>query len=419
MLNNVSIIGAAGKMGKGIAALVLQEMAKSAGNRALYLIDVNPDHFSELRHFLQDHLLKYAEKNINELRELFKNDSKLISNKEIIDAFTTKAFDFVHFSDSITAASSSTLIFEAIVEDINKKSALFTSLKKQQKQPTFYFTNTSSIPIHELNDLSGLEGYLIGFHFYNPPVLQKVIELVVLKNSAPGLERAAEELVKRLNKVAVISNDIAGFIGNGYIMPEIIYACQMADEFGKNHTDAESLYFMNFITKDYLLRRLGIFQLMDYIGIDVVQSILKVMKLEIPERVNQILLQGKKGGQTVDGKQLDGFFQYNGLIPKAVYSLQKKSYIPLKDIEEGLIEYLGLVPNISWKSLQNDPKKEEKIQNYFERMQTDPSYNADIARKFLQKSKEIVDTLVSSHVANSRSDVNEVLQNGFYYLYRV
>lgn len=423
-LKEVSIIGAAGKMGKGIAVLLLQEMAK-VKNAKLHLIDSNSDAFSDLREYLEGQLLKYAEKNINQLRIQFKERLDLVSNKEIIDYFVFQALKLIHFSNSITAASSSFLVFEAIVEEFEEKVALFSSLKKQQKQKSFFFTNTSSIPIHLLNDLSSLDGHIIGFHFYNPPVMQKVIELVVLNNRSKDLKTIAEELAKRLNKIIVSSSDVAGFIGNGYIMREILYACQKAKEFGNIHVDAEGICLINTITKDFLLRPMGIFQLIDYIGIDVCQRILKVMRQELKDEtlhevwIDQMLLHGKKGGQTADGKQMPGFFEYDGLIPKAVYSFQEKNYIPIDEIMKRVHENIGEAPNISWKILQNDPKKNERVENYLSQMQEGTSLGSEMARKFLHHSKEIIDKLLQDKVARTREDINLVLEQGFYFIYEI
>src|ERR1700692_2442300 len=93
LLHNVSVVGAAGKMGRGISLLLLQQMAKeeAAGSGAvgrgdyqLHLIDADAQGLDKLRHFLKMHLTKYAEGNINLLRRYFSQDELLVSNADMI-----------------------------------------------------------------------------------------------------------------------------------------------------------------------------------------------------------------------------------------------------------------------------------------------------------------------------------------------
>jgi 3-hydroxyacyl-CoA dehydrogenase len=289
----------------------------------------------------------------------------------------------------------------------------------------YFFTNTSSIPIYELDKLAGLNGKIIGFHFYNPPPVQKLVELIIPENCDPELVQLAEELGKRLNKQVIYSNDVAGFIGNGFFMQEIVYACDMASKFGAVHTDAEGIYLVDVVTKDFLLRPMGIFQLMDYVGIDVCSRVLKIMQKYMPskivhhELIDQMMLAGKLGGQNPFGLQNPGFFEYEGTAPKAVYSLSEKCYIPLERITKAMHEHLGESPSLTWKKLQNDASKDEKIKNYFKNLKEEKTLGSELGIQFLQHSKEIAAQLVTDGVAKNIKDIDSVLQNGFYHLYGV
>jgi 3-hydroxyacyl-CoA dehydrogenase len=427
LLSQVSVLGAAGKMGRGIATLLLEEMGNTSNNFCLNLIDSHIEGFQDLKAYLRDQTLKSAEKNINSLRKVYSSDLKLVSNREIIEFHVKKIMDSVFFTDAIDTAANSFLVFEAVVEDVFVKSDLFSTIQGKVKHPVFFFTNTSSIPIHVLEQSAKLKGNIIGFHFYNPPVVQKLVEVIIPQNCAPELCIIAEELIVRLKKTAVYSSDIAGFIGNGHFMQEIVYACQKAREFGAIHSYMQGISLIDTLTKDFLIRPMGIFQLMDYVGLDVCARVLKVMQEHMPhkymhdELIDWMLIEGKIGGQTKAGEQCPGFFEYTKGKPTSCFSFETKKYEPLEDILKNVHEKLEARPNreLNWKVLQNDKSQEEKLKEYFLNLKDGNSLGCEMAYKWLLHSKVVGDNLVKEHIAGSIDDVDSVLKNGFYHLYGI
>ncbi|MCK4819128.1 3-hydroxybutyryl-CoA dehydrogenase, partial [bacterium] len=86
------------------------------------------------------------------------------------------------------------MVFEAIVEDKNVKINILNKLNDMCSTETFYFTNTSSIPIHILDEGVGLDGRIIGFHFYNPPAVQKLAELIPAETTQKELLDISQEI---------------------------------------------------------------------------------------------------------------------------------------------------------------------------------------------------------------------------------
>ncbi len=435
-LKHVSVVGAGGKMGRGISALLLQEMARveaskkgSVGNGdyELILIDSNKSSCHALRKYLSDQILKYAEKNITTLRTYYAPNPRLVSNEEIIQDFVDGAMSLLQFDSSLEKAADSHLIFEAIVEDVDAKVKSLKAIAKNLKGEAYFFSNTSSIPIHVLNELAQLDHKIIGFHFYNPPIVQKLIEVIIPEKTHETLKSFSSEIIKRLNKIGINAHDIAGFIGNGHFIREAIYACSKARELGEVHSTAEGVYLINYITQNFLVRPMGIFQLIDYVGIDVCSSISKIMRKYLPDEylkdplLDWMLLSGNLGGQNPDGTQKPGFFQYDGLSPIAAYSVEKKEYIPFKkgNWASKLNELAGPLPDptINWKSLQNSSKINEELNSHFEKLFQDKNLGAEMAKKFLHHSYQVAEKLVQDQVADKMSDVNKVLMNGFYHLY--
>lgn len=420
-LKQVAVIGAAGKMGVGITLLLLTAMAElglqtGADDFSLKAIDPNEQGLKDLKSYLRKQLTRWAEKNINKLRRGFAKKPHLVSNEEMIEAFLGSTFENIDFGTSLEEAKNSTLIFEAAIEDVEKKAAIYKALGTSK---AFFFTNTSSIPLELLSERGDVKGRLIGFHFYNPPAVQKLVELIVPASINPELSEKAGQLVKRLNKLPVYSADVAGFIGNGYFIRELKFACDLVRTLAKESSLEIAIQQVNTITKDFLLRPMGIFQLLDYVGVDVAKNIFTIMREYLPDpSLKEPLIEdwGSHqviGGQRADGSQKDGIFNYSSSIPIAVFSISKKGYIPLnQDLS------LGMPPlGYSWKALQKDPQRQEKIKAYFAVLAQEKSLGSKLTLSYLEKGAAIAKQLVADGIAQSLDDVSVVLKNGFFHLY--
>ncbi len=93
----------------------------------------------------------------------------------------------------------------------------------------------------------------------------------------------------------------------------------------------------------------------------------------------------------------------------------KTGYRPFSKIDD----FLGPLPegHSSWKALQKDPAKNEKLKLYFENLFKSTTPGSELAQAFLINSRNIAKKLVETKVAQSLGDVDLVLINGFYHLY--
>jgi 3-hydroxyacyl-CoA dehydrogenase len=433
-LKNVSVIGAAGKMGSGIALLLAQEMARQKNlpqNKdsvyRLHLIDISEPALDGLQKYLKAQFVKAGEKTTVMLRELYKDREDLVENYEIIDAFVDDALSVVRLGTDLGAVKNSHMIFEAVVEDKNVKVDLLKKINQLVNQDTFYFTNTSSIPISVLNQSADLGGRIIGFHFYNPPAVQRLVELISPESTKPELKEMALELAKRLRKKIVPANDIAGFIGNGHFLRDGLYAIREAKKMAGEYTLPGALYIVNKVSQDLLVRPMGILQLIDYVGVDVYQCISETIAGYIKgedlkdDLLTKMVEKKVLGGQYADGSQKDGFLKYEKNRPAGVYDIEKGEYkmFDPKGWSGELDKKLGAYPEgtITWRKLLMDPKRGEKLSVYFKNLNTSDTLGAKLAKAYLKRSKEIGQFLVKTGVAKSDKDVNDVLLNGFYHLY--
>jgi len=432
-LQNVSVVGAAGKMGSGIGVLIAQEMARlklkpenSGKVYSLNLIDVSEQALDGLRVYMKAQLLKAAEKSTVLLRDLYKEREDLVENRDIINAFVDDATRVLNFGTDLGMTKKSNLIFEAISEDEKTKIQVYKKLNKMCNQDAVYLTNTSSIPIGYLDEKAGLDGRLIGYHFYNPPVVQKLVEVITAESTIDELKTVAEELGKRLRKKLVPANDVTGFIGNGHFMRDGLHAIAEVDRLKGKFRFTGAVYLMNRVSQDFLVRPMGIFQLIDYVGIDVFQCILKVMRTHLGDNtlrsrlVDKMVKERVLGGQYADGSQKDGFLKYEKNRPVGIYDVRKKEYFLItEDWKKRLDKKIGPLSDgfAPWRALLMDSKKEDKLKAHFDKLKTMDTLGARLAIEYLKKTKEIGQSLVRSGVANSADDVNAVLMNGFYWLY--
>ncbi|MBD3289056.1 3-hydroxyacyl-CoA dehydrogenase family protein, partial [candidate division KSB1 bacterium] len=367
-LTNVSVIGAAGKMGSGIALLMAHEMylqkmnPQNAGKPfRLNLIDVNEEALDGLIEYLRSQSVKKGEKSIVMLRNIYANDSGLVENTEIIQKYVDGVMAIIRASTDMRMAEKSHLVFEAVVENIDLKIELFGKLNKLCGENTYFFTNTSSIPIHLLNNGAGLNGRIIGFHFYNPPAVQKLAEIIPARETRSDLKEMALEIGKRLGKKIYLSADVAGFIGNGHFLRDALHAISEVRRLQKEHSMSEAIYIINKVSQDLLVRPMGIFQLMDYVGVDVMHFISKIMNKYIDgedlsdELIDSMYQKKVMGGQRSDGSQKDGFFKYERNRPVAVYDPENDNYVAFNEngFSEKLDRKIGDYPEnwTPWKGL--------------------------------------------------------------------
>ena len=430
-LQHVTVLGAAGKMGSGILLLTAVEMADLSlkpENKGKYFVlnamDVSDEALSGVMKYLKAQVLKIAEKKAVALRKVYAGNKNLIENYDIIDQYVFDVLSLVRPTTRLEAAFDSRLIFEAIKEDPELKVNILSKINTSNSNNPWFFTNTSSIPITELDEKAFLEGRIIGFHFYNPPAVQKLAEVIKSKHTLKEVEDFALAYAKSLRKIVVPSNDVAGFIGNGHFMRDILHATGEVDRLSNEFSFAEGVYAINKISQDYLIRPMGIFQLIDYVGVDVCSYIMSVMNPNLKDEnlhspvLDKFLSLGIKGGQFADGSQKDGILKYEKGRPVAVFDIDKQAYVAFSDFQQKTDEKLGQLPSApAWKSVVGNPLKESIFQSYFQELKNHHGLGAELAKTYALKSCAIGKKLVSDGVAFSEKDVNTVLLTGFFHAY--
>jgi len=431
-IQNVTVIGAAGKMGSGILLLTSMEMTDLSlkpENKntqfTLYALDVSQQALSGLMKYVRDQVLKAAERKINLLRQLYADRADLIDNAEILSQYVNDVMGIIRPVTTIESAYESNIIFEAASEKPELKISMFSKINQNNPNKPWFFTNTSSIPITYLDNEAGLEGRILGVHFYNPPAVQKLVEVIKSDHSQPELSEFVSMFIKSLRKIEVPSHDFAGFIGNGHFMRDALHGMYEAQKLAEQMPFVEAVYMINKVSQDFLIRPMGIFQLIDYVGIDVCQFIMKVMEPYVKDEkihsplLDQFIEMGVKGGQNFDGSQKDGFLKYEKGRPVAIWDPLTKAYVAIDSFAAKCDEKLGLLPSghQPWKAVVGHPSKNEFFIAYFNGMKDMQTLGAKLAVDYQKRSRQIGEKLVSDKVAFTPEDVNTVLLTGFFHAY--
>lgn len=431
-LQNVSILGAAGKMGSGILLLTAVEMTNlslKVENKGktfvLNAIDLSDEGLAGIMPYIRAQVRKIAEKQTVKLREIYEDRADLIQNSEIIDQYIFDVMNVIRPTTAMEVAYRSGLIFEAVSENPDLKVKILSQIDQNNPNTPWYFTNTSSVPIHLIEEKANLKGRVLGFHFYNPPAVQKLVELITTKNTDPIMVDFAYAYSKHLGKIIVPANDIAGFIGNGHFMRDGLHGIKEAQALTKLYSWPKAVYMINKVTQDYLVRPMGIFQLMDYVGIDVMKFILNVMDPYMPEEdlhseiLDQFIAMDIKGGQMSNGAQKDGFLKYENGRPVAAFDPNNHSYVYFADFAAKCDEALGALPegHLPWKVAIRKKNKEELFTAFFANMKQMDSLGAELALKYGARSNAIGEKLVSDGVAAHANDVNTVMLTGFFHAF--
>ncbi len=232
----VGVVGS-GAMGAGIA-----QVAAVAGHPVV-LYDNNSAALQRAENSLAATLRKLGEK------------GKLENEEEVIARFS--------FTNNLNDLSDCPLIIEAVVENLQVKQQLFNVLEKQACDECILATNTSSLSVTAIAAACQQPERVIGLHFFNPPPLMALVEVVPALQTAPGLIDEAKALMAAWGKLPVVTRDTPGFIVNRVARPFYGEALRIFEE------GISDMATIDWAMTEYGGFRMGPFTLMDYIGHDV------------------------------------------------------------------------------------------------------------------------------------------------------
>jgi 3-hydroxybutyryl-CoA dehydrogenase len=154
-------------------------------------------------------------------------------------------------------------IIEAAPEDLSLKQRVFTELEGLAEPGAILATNTSSLSVTAIAGATRRPERVVGMHFFNPVPLMKLVEVVASQLTSPAVVEETTALARRLGKTPVRAKDTPGFIVNRIARHFSLEALRILGEGRIGHDQIDR------VMKGTGRFRMGPFELMDLIGIDV------------------------------------------------------------------------------------------------------------------------------------------------------
>lgn len=236
---HVGVVGS-GTMGRGIAQVFLQ-----AGFEVT-LQDVAQDILERAKNQLVTDVKRLVDKG--------KLEASLVGHIE----------QQLHLSPHLSAMNDGVdLVVEAAPEDMAIKTSIFELLDSLCPADVVLASNTSSLSITAMGAVTKRPGLVVGMHFFNPPPMMRLVEIVRGKDTTTETITAIEALVKQLGKIPVIAKDTPGFIVNRVARSFYGEALRLLDE------GVAPVEQLDAILREEGCFKMGPFELMDLIGVDI------------------------------------------------------------------------------------------------------------------------------------------------------
>ncbi|MGA2462551.1 MAG: 3-hydroxyacyl-CoA dehydrogenase NAD-binding domain-containing protein [Candidatus Bathyarchaeia archaeon] len=248
-MKRVAVLGA-GLMGHGIAQVCAQ-----TGKFDVTMRDIEQRFVDNGMKMIQDSLQRFVKKGA-----ISEGESKEILNR-------------IHPTlDVKQAVQNADLVIEAVTENPPLKKAVLAEADQYAPPHAIIASNTSSISITEIGAATKRPEKVCGMHFFNPPQLMKLIEIIRgLKTSDETIQSIREISVKLGKEPVVVKKDTPGFIVNRILIPALNEAAFLVAEGVADPEDIDKAVVLG------LNWPMGPLKLLDYVGIDTTLFIADVM----------------------------------------------------------------------------------------------------------------------------------------------
>ena len=252
-IKRIAVLGA-GLMGHGIT-----QVAAQIGKYEVYMRDVE-------QRFLD-----------NGMNMIHKSLQKFVSKGQITEDELNETIARIHPTlDIKEAVSNADLIIEAVPEKIELKKATFREVDNLAPTHAIIASNTSSISITELGSATKRPEKVCGMHFFNPPQLMKLVEIIKgAKTSEETIQTVLEVAQKMQKETVLVKKDCPGFIVNRILIPALNEAVALYWEGVAERDDIDKAIKLG------LNWPMGPLMLLDYIGADTTLAIANVLQKEL------------------------------------------------------------------------------------------------------------------------------------------
>lgn len=277
MIRQITILGT-GTMGRGIAYL-----SAVAGYETV-LFDADPAALEAARAAIESILRKGVEKG------------------KVTPSTATEALGRVQLIPELEpAVSAADLILEAVPESLELKVELFAQVDLYCDADTILASNTSSISITRLASNVERRDRFVGMHFFNPPHVMKLIEIVRGERTDDRTVAQARQVAEKMGKTPIVVRDSPGFATSRLGVAIGLEAIRMLEEGVASAEDIDQAMELGYN------HPMGPLRLTDLVGLDVRLGIAEYLastlgaRFEPPQLLRDMVAQGKLGRKTGAG----------------------------------------------------------------------------------------------------------------------
>ncbi|MCW5770892.1 MAG: 3-hydroxyacyl-CoA dehydrogenase [Rhodospirillaceae bacterium] len=188
---------------------------------------------------------------------------RLVERKRMSEAERDGLLARIAPAETLDELAGAALVIEAVIEKLAVKHELLAALEKLVKPDAILASNTSSLSITEIAAHLTHQGRVVGMHFFNPAPVMALVEVISGVQTAPEAAETVFDTAKAWGKAPVYAKSTPGFIANRIARPFYGEALRLLEE------GAADVATLDAILKESAGFRMGPFELMDLIGIDV------------------------------------------------------------------------------------------------------------------------------------------------------
>ncbi len=218
------------------------------------------------------------------------------------------------------------LLMDCIAEDLDQKAALLCRLPRSIERKSSFISTTSGLSITQMERQSGVGPLLAGAHFWNPPHLMPLVEVIRGEDTPDELMTRVCRVVEDIGKIPVrVERDVPGFIGNRLLHAMWREAIHLVEQGVASPADIDRVARLSFGLRQPAV---GPFENMDLVGLDLIHTIQSYLFPDLstdrqPQRPVTVRREHGNLGMPSGG----GFYDWRSRDPDALLELRDRQIV--------------------------------------------------------------------------------------------